>query len=49
MPSIQMVIFITARFRVLPEHADHWAELTRPFTEATRGTNHIERSLRYSE
>jgi quinol monooxygenase YgiN len=30
------VIFITAKFRVRPEHADHWAELTRPFTEATR-------------
>ena len=31
-----VVIFITAKFRVLPEHADDWAELTRPFTEATR-------------
>jgi quinol monooxygenase YgiN len=30
------VIFITAKFHVLPDHADHWAELTRAFTEATR-------------
>ena len=30
------VIFITAKFRVLPEHADQWAEITRAFTEATR-------------
>jgi quinol monooxygenase YgiN len=30
------VIFITARFRVRPEHADDWVELTRAFTEATR-------------
>jgi quinol monooxygenase YgiN len=30
------VIFITARFRVRPEHADRWVEITREFTEATR-------------
>ena len=30
------MIFITAKFRVLPEHADRWAEITRPFTEACR-------------
>lgn len=30
------MIFIAARFRVLPEHADDWPELSRPFTEATR-------------
>ncbi|MFC8373341.1 MULTISPECIES: putative quinol monooxygenase [unclassified Streptomyces] len=30
------MIFITARFRVLPEHADAWPEITREFTEATR-------------
>lgn len=30
------MIFITAKFRVLPEHADHWADVTREFTEATR-------------
>lgn len=30
------MIFITAKFRVLPEHADDWVELTREFTEATR-------------
>jgi quinol monooxygenase YgiN len=30
------VIFITAKFRVRPEHADAWPELTRPFTDATR-------------
>jgi quinol monooxygenase YgiN len=31
------LIFITAKFRVLPEHADRWPEVTRGFTEATRG------------
>jgi quinol monooxygenase YgiN len=30
------MIFITARFRVRPEHADQWPEITREFTEATR-------------
>ena len=30
------MIFITARFHVLPEHADTWPEITRAFTEATR-------------
>ena len=30
------MIFITAKFRVLPEHADDWVEITRAFTEATR-------------
>jgi quinol monooxygenase YgiN len=30
------MIFITAKFRVLPEHADRWPEIARPFTEATR-------------
>ena len=30
------MIFITAKFRVLPEHADHWPEISRAFTEATR-------------
>ncbi|MFG2072340.1 Quinol monooxygenase YgiN [Nonomuraea maritima] len=30
------MIFITAKFRVLPEHADRWPEITREFTEATR-------------
>lgn len=30
------MIFITARFRVLPEHADNWPDLTRDFTRATR-------------
>ena len=30
------MIFITAKFRVLPEHADDWVEITRTFTEATR-------------
>ena len=33
---IETVIFITAKFRVLPEHADNWADITREFTEATR-------------
>lgn len=30
------MIFITAKFRVVPEYADRWAEITREFTEATR-------------
>jgi quinol monooxygenase YgiN len=30
------VIFITAKFRVLADHADHWAEITQEFTQATR-------------
>lgn len=30
------MIFITARFRVRPEHADQWPEISRAFTEATR-------------
>ena len=30
------MIFITAKFRVLPEHADRWPEITDAFTRATR-------------
>ncbi|MFS8096609.1 antibiotic biosynthesis monooxygenase [Lentzea alba] len=30
------MIFITAKFRVLPEHADAWPDVSRSFTEATR-------------
>jgi quinol monooxygenase YgiN len=30
------MIFITARFRVLAEHADNWVEITSDFTKATR-------------
>jgi quinol monooxygenase YgiN len=30
------VIFITAKFRVRPEHAARWPEICREFTEATR-------------
>lgn len=30
------MIFITATFRVRPEHADDWPEIARAFTEATR-------------
>jgi quinol monooxygenase YgiN len=30
------MIFITAKFRVLPEHADAWPEITAEFTEAVR-------------
>ncbi len=30
------MIFITAKFRVLPEYADRWPELSGPFTQATR-------------
>ncbi|WP_326559102.1 putative quinol monooxygenase [Micromonospora sp. NBC_01796] len=31
------MIFITAKFRVLPEHADRWPEIAADFTSATRG------------
>ena len=30
------MIFITAKFRVKPEHAEAWPDISRPFTEATR-------------
>jgi quinol monooxygenase YgiN len=30
------MIFITAKFRVLPEHADRWLEISGDFTRATR-------------
>ena len=30
------MIFITAKFRVLPEHADKWPEITADFTATTR-------------
>ncbi len=30
------MIFITAKFRVRPEHAGDWPAITRSFTEATR-------------
>ncbi len=30
------MIFITAKFRVLPDDADRWPEISRSFTEATR-------------
>jgi quinol monooxygenase YgiN len=30
------MIFITAKFRIKPEHADQWPEIAREFTEATR-------------
>ncbi|MCW2795897.1 putative quinol monooxygenase [Nocardioides sp.] len=30
------MIFIAARFRILPEHADAWPDISRSFTEATR-------------
>ncbi|MFD4637486.1 putative quinol monooxygenase [Lentzea sp. NPDC058436] len=30
------MIFITAKFRILPEHAEAWPEISRSFTEATR-------------
>ena len=31
------MIFITAKFRVLPAYADRWPEITSEFTQATRG------------
>jgi quinol monooxygenase YgiN len=30
------LIFITAKFRILPEHADEWPAIAASFTEATR-------------
>jgi quinol monooxygenase YgiN len=30
------MIFITAKFRVRPEHADQWPDITADFTRATR-------------
>jgi len=30
------MIFITAKFRVKPEHADAWPQVSSAFTEATR-------------
>ena len=30
------MIFITAKFRVKPEHADDWPQITAAFTAATR-------------
>ena len=30
------MIFITAKFRILPEHADAWPEISAEFTAATR-------------
>ena len=30
------MIFITAKFRTKPEHAEAWPEISRSFTEATR-------------
>jgi quinol monooxygenase YgiN len=30
------MIFITAKFRIRPEDADRWPEISRAFTEATR-------------
>jgi len=31
------MIFITAKFRVLPEHGDRWPDIAKDFTLATRG------------
>lgn len=31
------MIFITAKFQVLPEDADRWLDIVATFTEATRG------------
>ncbi|MFC3736620.1 putative quinol monooxygenase [Paractinoplanes deccanensis] len=30
------MIFITAKFRIKPEHADAWPRISAPFTQATR-------------
>ena len=31
------MIFITAKFTVLPEHTERWLDLSQAFTQATRG------------
>src|SRR5437763_16506342 len=31
------MIFITAKFQILPEYADRWPEIAADFTDATRG------------
>jgi quinol monooxygenase YgiN len=31
------MIFITAKFRILPQYADSWPQIAREFTLATRG------------
>lgn len=31
------MIFITAKFRIKPEHADDWPRIVKPFTDACRG------------
>ena len=31
------MIFITVKFKVRPEYAEHWLTLVGPFTQATRG------------
>jgi hypothetical protein len=33
------MIFITAKFRIQPEHADNWPEISRSFTETPRIVN----------
>ena len=30
------MIFITAKFKIKPEHADNWPQISSEFTEATR-------------
>jgi quinol monooxygenase YgiN len=30
------MIFITAKFRIKPEHADEWPQISQSFTDATR-------------
>jgi quinol monooxygenase YgiN len=30
------LIFITAKFRIKPEHVEQWPEISAPFTQATR-------------
>jgi quinol monooxygenase YgiN len=34
--GVRTLIFITAKFRIRPEHAEQWPAITRPFTTATR-------------
>ena len=34
-----LLIFITAKFRIQPEHADNWPEISRSFTDTPRIVN----------
>ena len=42
------MIFITAKFRILPEDADRWPEIAGEFTRATRAEPGQQRGRRRS-